>query len=376
MMGHMTKRNVWIIGLGCGALGLIALMLLGNPSDRSNRISYDSVNGDVRFLWNPEAINLEEWQILISPADMEIDQWGQLIIADTGNSRIVRINPHTLEGQIIGTKGQGPNEFISPNNITLNKEGNGLWVYDKNINRITCFKIDEHTIEYQESYRCPFPILSRHPSIAILSDSSYVILSKITAKRMVRLHLNGDPISEFGETLARSNTSSSYDNSGWVYITNNEANIIFVGEFVPVIEKYDVSGTLVEQQEFIPPELTNRVNLSIETTNMSKDDPIILVYDTYFTANSDKLYIIYSQTDKNPLTIYRIDVHSMKAEKKFITNIQYKDNLADNIIPNPLAIIEAGDGIVMYAVDMATSGLFIVHPTETEIGSAQTVIRN
>ncbi len=58
------------------------------------------------------------------PSDVAVDKAGHIYILDTGNTRIQKFGPEGAYLATIGRKGQGPGEFIMPDGLDIDRDGN------------------------------------------------------------------------------------------------------------------------------------------------------------------------------------------------------------------------------------------------------------
>ena len=58
------------------------------------------------------------------PSDVAMDAAGHIYILDTGNTRIQKFGPDGVYLTTIGRKGQGPGEFIMPDGLDIDRDGN------------------------------------------------------------------------------------------------------------------------------------------------------------------------------------------------------------------------------------------------------------
>ncbi|MCX6569166.1 MAG: 6-bladed beta-propeller, partial [Candidatus Aminicenantes bacterium] len=58
------------------------------------------------------------------PSDVAVDAQGNIYILDSGNTRIQKFGPDGKFLATIGRKGQGPGEFIMPEAIDFDRDGN------------------------------------------------------------------------------------------------------------------------------------------------------------------------------------------------------------------------------------------------------------
>ena len=145
---------------------LLELLILGSPEaarpsvinepvslSQSNTI--ETIEMSCRWMWDAESPDIEDWQIIQMPRGLINTPFGDLIVADSGNSRLVRF---TMEGElieIIGREGGGPGEFVEPRGLAFEPGGTILWVADRLASRISQFQINQHSSEFLSSFIAP-----------------------------------------------------------------------------------------------------------------------------------------------------------------------------------------------------------------------------
>lgn len=360
----MNRR---ILGFLATAAVIIAVALIrGFNTTEPGRTVADTTLVGIRYLWDGRDQSLEEWKFLKAARDMTLSGDGTLYIADSGNSRLIQFRLSDSSGSVAGRFGSGPGEFHLPSMVLLGDDEEELWVYDGRLNRLVHFDIGDR-LEYSASYGVPFLPVSRHVSLGVIPGDSYFMLPAATEDRIVRIGLDGTPISGFGDPLDKESEIGTYANRGWLYLAGPMDEVLFIGEFVPIIEKYSVDGQLVQSRRFFPPEAENRFNQSIQDLGMSPSDAIILVYDTYLSSHSNRLFILYSQTRKSTLVIYEVSTDSLEIIARYETGITYKERLEDNLILNPIAINDLTPEISLLGVDVVSGSLVQVECTPSEI---------
>jgi len=75
------------------------------------------------------------------PCGVEVTKQGDIIVADTGNHRIVFVNRLGNRVGVLGEQGRGPAMFESPHDVAVDRR-NRLWVSDTGNNRLQVFTLD------------------------------------------------------------------------------------------------------------------------------------------------------------------------------------------------------------------------------------------
>lgn len=93
-----------------------------------------------------------------APDDLVFASTGDIVVADAGNGRIVRLSP---EGKVIaewGKKGKGPGEFAAAHGIAIDSRDR-IYVADRGNNRVQVFDLSGKILAQWTGFGNPFGLL-------------------------------------------------------------------------------------------------------------------------------------------------------------------------------------------------------------------------
>jgi sugar lactone lactonase YvrE len=186
------------------------------------------------------------------PSDVAVDKDGAIYVLDAGNTRIQKFGPDGQYLATIGRKGQGPGEFIMPDAIDFDRDGN-LVVADSAQARIHVIigggRDVRSIVVREELVRKARPLASGE---YVAQGSTYLFTrpdqpaKKPDAMRLFRrISADGRTVGSFGlltdfgemmTTAVGNGTAFDVDSKGSLYVSFGAQNRI---------EKYGADGTLV-----------------------------------------------------------------------------------------------------------------------------------
>jgi hypothetical protein len=90
----------------------------------------------------------------MNPHQLVVDQYGQMIVVD---HTVWKLHLFSKDGEYINTVGEagkGPGEYSLIHHLSISSEGN-LYVLDRQLHRITSYRLQEGAIEYQKNIPLP-----------------------------------------------------------------------------------------------------------------------------------------------------------------------------------------------------------------------------
>ncbi|MFC1628430.1 6-bladed beta-propeller [Gemmatimonadota bacterium] len=342
------SRVLWVIVIICIASGLTAC-----SRDRSEVLVVEEYSFIQSRLWNPHSDELEEWQTFHRPRHIEPGPFDDLFVSDAGNQRIVRFwEDGTFE--IIGREGEGPGEFRAPRDIFIDPENRVLFVVDIQLQRIYQFLIEESETSFIESFSMTETRIADGPYICPNpSGASFFIHSVTSGSRIKHVAKDGSLIAAFGEILDPPDpTYRSMQNMGFMGITGSN-QLVFVSQFAPIIEKYDLSGDLVESIAFRQAAfdtMLTRMNENKKSGGIPESAVFSFIEEAYVPFGSDNVYLM-SRSD----LFHVVDTSTLEITK--MLNIIYMD---DEKAISPFCVIESerSDGLpTIYAIELQTGGI-------------------
>ena len=128
-----------------------------------------------------------------SPAGIAVDQTGNVLVADTNNSRIEKFSPTGTFLTILGTKGSGQGQFRAPNGIAVDSADN-IYVADAVIHRVQKLAPDGTFIA---ELKGPEPGFYGPRRIAIGPDNSIYVVDQ-GHNRIAKLSAEGQVLTVWG----------------------------------------------------------------------------------------------------------------------------------------------------------------------------------
>ena len=128
-----------------------------------------------------------------SPAGIAVDQTGNVLVADTNNSRIEKFSPTGTFLTILGTKGSGQGQFRAPNGIAVDS-ADSIYVADAVIHRVQKLAPDGTFIA---ELKGPEPGFYGPRRIAIGPDNSIYVVDQ-GHNRIAKLSAEGQVLTVWG----------------------------------------------------------------------------------------------------------------------------------------------------------------------------------
>ena len=116
---------------------------------------------------------------LKAPDDVVFASSGEIVVADAGNGRIVKLSP---EGKVVaewGRKGKAPGEFAAAHGIAIDKQDR-IYVADRGNNRVQVFALDGKQLAVWTGFGNPFGLI-------VIGDE--LLVSDGDANRIIHLSL-------------------------------------------------------------------------------------------------------------------------------------------------------------------------------------------
>jgi DNA-binding beta-propeller fold protein YncE len=122
-----------------------------------------------------------------------VDPSGNVLVADTNNSRIQKFTPAGVYLNIIGTPGRNPGEFKEPNGIAVDSSGN-IYVADVANHRVQKLTADGHFIAAWNG-----PALGFYgPRDVWVTPDNFIYVVDQGRARIVKLDVNGNVLAVWG----------------------------------------------------------------------------------------------------------------------------------------------------------------------------------
>ncbi len=132
----------------------------------------------------------DENYLFWDPASFDIDEKGNIYIADTKNSRIQKFDNKGKYTKTIGQNGNGPGEFIYPNYIRISS--NKIFVFDAGNIRISKFSLEGEFIDSYTAARMFSTAVFDYEGNIYTNVSSSVGLGTARAQTLEKYNSKGD----------------------------------------------------------------------------------------------------------------------------------------------------------------------------------------
>lgn len=309
-------------------------------------------------LWDPTSIDIEDWQILKRPSQLIQGLENELILTDTGNSRVLRISQKGELVDVIGRKGQGPGEFLDPQDLFYNQESSLLWVADRSyMSRINTFYLSSTDSEYKDTYTIQ-SLFGSSPGHGMVQHGEDAIWfsPKLVDSRLVLAHSNGELIHQVGEQWIPDDIRRG---SLWLfnqgYVTQVRSGVIcFAWMFQPKIEFWTQNGVKILERDFLDlPEVMKRRKEKIP-------DGAVVNYMQSVSCGLHNKYLYWQVFDTlESIVIYALLVTDLSPVRKYICNFDQHVRISS------IVVIEETENIEFYCLDIISDTIIKLEPSQT-----------
>jgi hypothetical protein len=313
------------------------------------------------WLWRPDANDLDEWQLVgRQPTDMVAGNPGELILSDTGNSRVLVFTHDGKLVQAIGRQGQGPGEFARPTDLLWDAEHQMLWV--GNQGRIARFLRDKTGFRFLDSFPSSATITDRATSALALGDSttywanmfSYSKGSPQDTLRIKLMDLRNTQVRSFGPMWSLG--AAPYGlllrlNEG-VLVGVPKGRLMFAFCTRPVIELWSKSGSLL-----VAKTLTDQL---MQWEPPKEEGTGIYFTEACWVPSRGLLYLLSYSTVPDTYLIYGLNAEDLEVEERFKFSV--KGSKEDSPFFSALVVDEGGEDLRFFVLDSAHSGVLVLEP--------------
>lgn len=224
---------------------------------------------------------------------------GDIYVSLAKPVQIARLDDDLNFKTTIGQPGRGPQEFLSVNKFTIDKDV--IWVGDPGKNSFVRFATDGKYLNAVEKSRMHYTLAER---FAVEDGKVYFSQPDLEKKRSLAvLDLDAEDdrvLRQFGGfTDFQSPTKDMAQNRRHIFVTGDY--IIAVPKSLPVIEKYDKQTLqLVETYDVtIHPMIKEVYALALNNPDIARPNVSYeLLWDAYL--HDDKLYVVYLTDPDSP----------------------------------------------------------------------------
>jgi hypothetical protein len=220
-----------------------------------------------------------------------------LYAADYDRDQVIIL---TTEGSLIkclGVKGKGPGEFLGASQLF--KHGDTLWVYNDGKRCFEVFNSDSHlqTVKLPDNLEYPgnFKFFRRGSKLFMTSVSENHSICSFDVKTHA--------VWQFGDIeIFDTDKHTRIRNQKHLFAT--ETCILAVSDNLPVIEKYDYSGTKLETYDYSQIPLVRKRLRVIRSQSRNPDGYSLLVQDVCYDNNN--LYLLLYANNGNRISCNNI----------------------------------------------------------------------
>jgi len=282
-----------------------------------------------------------------SPADLEVDDAGNIYIADSRNRRIQIFDPEGRFVRTIGRMGQGPGEFMATKSIDFDSQGR-LLVLDNRQSRIQVFTSKGEVIK-------TIPVSSlKIDQMRLLRSGKIAMKSYESGPKLVKL-LDPDYAlqREFGEPFDYGDEITNSAGNSWEFSVDSRDNIYLCFRLQNRIEKYSPEGQLLwraDRELNYPAKVVEKARREVTATGSRTYYPKFNhVARDLDTDESDRIWVVTCnrQIKKEEEVIIMIDGHADGKETRKIigdTDLRTTDMFKLEIF--------APDGVLLGAIPL------------------------
>jgi len=317
-----------------------------------------------RYLWDPNAPNLEDWQAIgLGPMDITWGGQNNIFLSDAQNSRVINFTKEGTLIYVIGRQGEGPGEFQQPLDLAYDTSNDILWVVERIQGRVSRFQIQENEFEFIDRTIFPAFIAHRWPCLVhedgdlfwINWISRFVDNERHGKKTRIQLmDLKGNEILGFGERWTPRHAEMSEISWNRGFLEKLPNSIAFISQHRPVVEVWSKNGELLSCRENDYPGLNVR-----PPHRISRDE--IHIFPTFISSASHPskniLYVLYYHSNKELLVILALDPSTLEILQEF--HMIPEDNGIDHAFIQEFLVDDTGGNLSFYGLDLTQSS--IVH---------------
>lgn len=230
---------------------------------------------------------LSDSSFLSDVRSIQFDKY--LYITDYGRDQLLILD---LDGRIIkslGTKGKGPGEFLGASHLFIVNDS--IFVYNDGKRSFEIFTIDEHLM----TVRLPGDIELSSSFRSFYKGGKLFFSSVFDSNGIVSFDINSYDTKRFGKIKQfETPKQTQIRNNKHLFSDNNY--LIAVSDNLPIIERYDFNGNLLEIFDYSNHPITKRRINTIHDLQKDPNGYSLLLQDAFYFEN--KLYLLlYSNSE-------------------------------------------------------------------------------
>lgn len=305
--------SIWRAGLFL----LVSSFLLGcsGHTNQTPELATEELRSE--WLVPPKPQGESDWRLLNRPRGIVTTPHGDLVVSDTGNSRLVRLSPEGRLIHTIGREGNGPGEFLEPAELGFQPGSDILWILDRRKLRVLRFHVSIDTSTYIDEFSAPQALGAHVQLLSVKDGDSFWFNSLVLNERIALIDDKSRAKQTFGPYYPFNSNSFTINDSNAGFVFYSTAGYVyFIGKYIPVIEKWKTTGTqvrtvnigfpdVVERQEKGPSSDRSRIKY-IDGVCYQQEIGIIYVLVQQWGESRTRIYEV-SDDDLSTLGFYEFD---------------------------------------------------------------------
>ncbi len=359
LLPTFLKPPVLILALVSAAIFTFGVLIVNRKSNpaadagMTGRVS--TVMLSYRYLWNPEDPGLLEWQILDQPSMLIKGIGDELLIADTGNARIVRCTTSGELIEVIGRIGSGPGEFQYPQDLFFDPDSAVLWVVDRSdLARVSRFQLTQGDSWFLGSVRVP-SLFGPCPGygIVLIGMDSFWICPRVGDTRLIQVDREGIVQQSIGERWHPEGIHAGAEwlfNQGYLNPVSDEL-FVFTWMFRPETELWTNNGNRILVGDLADlPEVE-----AVRRQSMPPGSALNFINSVAADSIDGHLYIQMNDIE-GAAVFYSLGIPSLIPDQRFIGHLNRQTNLFSTVITLNQGIPS------FYCLDRSEGSVLVMRP--------------
>jgi len=343
-------KNKYIVIIAIIGLIIIDIIIINKKTIKIPTSNIDTYKLNSQITWNPRITTNAEWISKYKPRYIITGMHNDIYISDVGNSTIVRINIQNKQFKIIGKQGKNKGDYYEPREMAIHKESATLWIIDRQLSRISRYKIDSINEEFSDSFNIPGYFSGGGDGIIIRDEHTFWTCPGESDNLVYLYKDDKNIINAFGNLWIPNSNNKENIPISWIY---NEIYLRRINEHVlaiiwmtrPYIELWDVNGDKLLSEELLLPEFE-----IMKSRKYPQNAMPTFVSGTDIDINKQAIYIMCPYM-KNIIVIYNISSQTLKPIGRFFCTFE-KDRYCSNLI-----VGTKNDQTIFYALDYLSGEL-------------------